>query len=258
MRQGNAWVFDGDDTLWSNVHDYAYPILDACRLIIDTLGDSAPHVSGIVALEQEIDQRRVKETDPATQKPYGYSMDRFPGSLAEVYREICKRAGKMPLQEVEAELVRIGHRAFDPARYKRNVYPHTLATLNFLQSRGDQILLLTKGDKRVQDKKLSVIDAGKRFIRVRVVDDKNPEVFREMAAGFEDYRLFSVGNSYNSDIVPALKAGFHQGVWIPVETWDVIGQLDKIRAEVDWSRCVELRSLQELVERYDEIAGGQK
>lgn len=258
MRQANAWVFDLDDTLMSNVHDYAHPILDACGLIIDTLGDAAPHVSAIIALEQEVDQKRVKEIDPVTQKPYGYSMDRFPGSLVEVYRQICKRAGKTSIQDVEAQLVRIGYKAFDPARYGKNLYPDTLATLNNLQAKGDQILLLTKGDKRVQNKKLSVLDAGKRFARVEVVENKTPGVFTGMVKGFEDYRLFSVGNSYESDIQPALEAGYHHGVWTPVETWEVIGQLDKIRTKVDWSRCVELRSLRELVERYDEIVEGVK
>lgn len=258
MRQNNAWVFDLDDTLMSNVHDYAYPILDACKLIIDTLGDSAPHVSAIIALEQEIDQRRVKEVNPDTGKPYGYSMERFPSSLVEVYREICRRAGRSPLNKVERELTYIGLKAFDPARYKRNLYPDTLATLTFLQRRGDQILLLTKGDKRVQGKKLSVLDAGKRFLRVEVVDNKSPEVFRNMARGFEGHRLFSVGNDYEKDVVPALEAGYHRGVWIPVETWEVIGRLDEIRAKVDRSRCVELSSLKQLDERYDEITrGGQ-
>lgn len=149
MKQRNVWVFDLDDTLMSNVHDYAYPILDACKLIIDTLGDSAPHVSAIVALEQEIDQRRVKEVNPATDKPYGYSIERFPSSLVEVYREICRRAGRSPLNKVERELTDIGLKAFEPARYKRNLYPDALTTLDFLQRKGDLLLLLTKGDKRV-------------------------------------------------------------------------------------------------------------
>jgi len=256
MRKPNVWVFDLDDTLMSNVHDYAHPILDACGLIIDTLGDAAPHVSAIIALEQEVDQKRVKETNPVTGKPYGYSMERFPTSLIEVYKEICRRAGKQPENAVEKELMRIGLEAFDPGRYRKDLYPDTMATLTYLQKRGDRILLLTKGDKRVQGKKLSVLDAGKRFARVEVVDNKTPEVFREVVKGFEDYRLFSVGNDYEKDVVPAFDAGYHRGIWIPVETWEVIGRLGEIRAKVDWSKCTELRSLRELIERYEEITGG--
>ena len=256
MKQFNAWVFDLDDTLMSNVHDYAHPILDACGLIIDTLGDAAPHVSAIIALEQEVDQKRVKETSPVTGKPYGYSMERFPTSLVEVYRQICRCAGKQPENGAEKELMRIGLEAFDPDRYRKDLYSDTMPTLTYLQKRGDRIFLLTKGDKRVQGNKLSILDAGKRFARVEVVDDKTPGVFSEIVKGFEDHRLFSVGNDYEKDIVPAFEAGYHCGVWIPVETWEVIGRLDEIRTKIDWTRCVELHSLRELIERYDEIVGG--
>lgn len=256
MRRVNAWVFDLDDTLIRNVHDYAYPILDACKLIIDTLGDAAPHVSAITALEQEIDCRRISEVNPATGQVFAYSMDRFPTSLVEVYREICRRAGKLPVYDVESNLLRIGLKAFDPSRYRQNIYPDTLATLNFLQKKGDLILLLTKGDKQVQSRKLSVLDAGKRFYRVRIVESsKTPEVFEKMAEDLSGYQLFSIGNDYEKDIVPALRAGY-RGIWIPVETWEVIGRLGEIRSQVDRNRCIELASLGQIVERYDEIVGG--
>lgn len=257
MKQENVWVFDLDDTLISNVHDYAYPILDACRLIIDVLGDLAPHVSAIVALEQEIDRRRVQETNPITGQPYGYSMERFPTSLIETYREICHRASRLPEQRIEKHLMYIGLKAFDSSQYKRNVYPDTITTLSFLQTKGDHLLLLTKGDERVQNKKLSVLKANERFARIEIVSDrKTSEIFKEMVSGFSGCRLFSVGNDFEKDIAPALKAGY-RGVWIPVETWEVIGQLDEIRARMDRSRCIELRRLQEIVEKYDEILKGE-
>ena len=75
------FVFDLDDTLIDNVQDYANPILNACGLINQTLGSRAPHVSKLIAIEQEIDKRRIKEINPDTNKPYLYSMERFPSSL---------------------------------------------------------------------------------------------------------------------------------------------------------------------------------
>lgn len=95
-------------------------------------------------------------------------------------------------------------------------------------------------------------------MRVWIVNDKMREVFESIVCGFGGYRFFSVGNDYEKDVVPALEAGYHRGVWIPVETWEVIGRLDEIRAKVDRSLCVELHSRQELAERYDEITGGAK
>ena len=255
MRRANAWIFDLDDTLTPNVHDYADSILDSCRLIIKILGAKAPHVFAIVELEREIDCQRVDEVNPVTGKVFGYTMERFPGSLVEVYRTICKRAEAMPTDSVEQELYKIGLQAFDPNRYAGNVFPDTTSTLDFLRLRGDEILLLTKGDQKIQELKLSALDAENRFYRVKIVESrKTPEVFRKMAESLEGYQLFSVGNDYEKDIVPALEAGY-RGVWIPLETWEVIGRLDEIRVKVDQSRCVELRSLRELVERYDEIVG---
>lgn len=254
MRKPNAWLFDLDDTLKLTVHDYAKPILDACWFIIETLKASAPHVTAIVNLENEIDKQRVKEIDSVTKRPFGFSMERFPGSLVETYRQLCLRAGKNPQPEVERKLYKIGLQAFNPARYKNDIFPDAIPVLEFLRSKGDQLLLLTKGDKRVQGPKLAALDAGKRFIRVRIVENKTSEIFCEMARSFEGYRLFSIGDNYDSDIAPAFKSGLPwRGVWIPLETWDTVGNLSEIRARVDWSRCIELRSLREFIERYEEI-----
>lgn len=257
MRRANAWVWDLDDTIKLTVHDYAEPILDACRLIIRTLKGSAPHVTSVINLENEVDKRRVEEINPSTGKQFKWTMERFPGSLVETYRILCLKAGKEPQTAIEQELYEIGLQAFDPSHYKEDIFPDAISVLEFLKSKGDQILLLTKGDKKIQGPKFAVLDAGKRFARVRVVADKTPEIFCEMARGFGGYRLFSVGDNYDSDIAPALKAGYCQGIWIPlVETWDTVGRIAEIRARVDWSRCIELRLLRELVERYDEITRG--
>lgn len=253
FKKVNVWVFDLDDTLIDNVHDYAWPILDACKIIIEALGSAAPHVSKIVALEEEIDSRRVKEINPATGKPFAYSMERFPGTMAELYREICRRAGAAPDPVIADRLYQVGLTAFDTSRYKSNIKPGALEVVEELRRRGDQVMLLTKGDRRVQAGKLKAIRAGDRFSRVVVVDDKSAQTFRKLVPASIIYRPISVGNDYQKDIAPALHAGYHKGVWIPVETWEVIGQLDNIRRLVDPERCVEVSSVVEILDRYDEI-----
>lgn len=257
MRLANAWIVDLDGTLKLTVHDYAEPILDACRVIIRTLKASAPHVAKIINLKNEIDKRRINEINPSTGKLFKYSKERFPGSLVETYRQLCSRAGKEPKSEIEQELYGIGLRAFDPSHYRDSIFPDAIPTLEFLRSKDDQILLLTKGDKEVQGPKLAVLDAGNLFIRVRVAADKTPEVFREMAKDFKSYRLFSIGDNYDSDIAPALEAGYYRGIWIPLETWDTVGEIEEVRIRIDRSRCIELPSLRELVQRYDEIVAGK-
>jgi FMN phosphatase YigB (HAD superfamily) len=248
------FVFDLDDTLINNVHDYADPILNACRLIIEVLGAKAPHVSQIIAMEQEIDTRRVREINPSTGEPYLFSMERFPTSLVEVYREICKQAKVAPKEAVEVELYLIGHRAFDENRYVKNIKPNALSVLDFLLEKKDSLVLCTKGDPRVQEKKIKALkQAGiDHFSTMRVVNEKTPEVFRGFLAGFGQDEFYSVGNSYSSDIVPALSAGF-TGIYIPVETWETIGQMDSILAEVDTNKCLVLQSLEELKTQYERL-----
>ena len=247
-----VFVFDLDDTLMDNVHDYAEPILNMARVIIRELGPKSPHVSAIIALEEEIDKRRVHEVNPATGQKFLYSMERFPGTMVQTYRELCQKARVKPAKSVENELYQIGREAFDPARYKSNIHPEALSVLYFLDSQGDTPMLLSKGDTRVQCNKFSALNASNNFFRERIVDNKTPQIFEKMKWGYESHTFYSVGNDYEKDIVPALKAGY-RGVFIPVETWEVIGRMEEILAKVDHSKCLVLSDLGELKERYGEL-----
>lgn len=247
-----VFVFDLDDTLMTNVHDYAEPILDMARVIIRELGPKAPHVSVIIAKEEEIDKARVGEVNPAVGEKFLYSMERFPGTMAATYVYFCEKAKIKAKKSVEKELYAIGMQAFDTARYKNNIHPAALPTVYFLDNQGDTPMILSKGDKRVQSKKFSALKVGNNFFRAIIVDNKTPQVFEEMKRGYESCAFYSVGNDYEKDIVPALEVGY-RGVFIPVETWEVIGRMDEILAKVDCSRCIVLNNLSELKERYGEL-----
>ena len=250
---GKLFVFDLDDTLIDNVHDYAQPILDAASLIVEELGSKAPHVTKIINLEQEIDSRRVKEINPGTGKPFLFSMDRFPGSLVEVYRHVCKEARVLPREIVQAKLFSIGLQAFHEERYAKNIKPGAKEVVDFLKDNGDHVVLLTKGDRGVQAKKVVALqDAGIVFTSVEVVDTKTWREFARVSQGFSNFDLWSVGNSYESDILPAFEAHFH-GIFIPVETWEVIGKMDEIIAKVDKEKCLVFEDLFEIKERYEEL-----
>jgi FMN phosphatase YigB (HAD superfamily) len=263
-NQQKVFVWDLDDTLMDNVHDYAQPILDACGFIVKTLGNKAPHVSAIIALEQEIDKRRVKETNLETGKPFLYSMERFPGSLVETYREICRRASVCATPGNEECLSHIGFQAFDEKRYTTNIKPNAKDVFDFLKGQGDLLYLCSKGDKRVQYKKVSALqNGGIDFAAIKIVADKNAAVFEELKRlkipdvdTYSHYRLldhfYSIGNSYESDIAPALSAGY-RGIYIPVETWDTIGKMDDILEKVDKEKCIVFESLDQLITRYEEL-----
>src|SRR3989338_9764212 len=246
-----VFVLDMDDTLIDNVHDYADPILDSVREIISALGSRAPHVTHIVTREQEIDLRRRSEINPTTGKPFGYSMDRFPGTLVETYREFCLQANVEPSPEIESRLFRTGLGAFDEGLYRKNIKPGALEIVDFINHQHDVCMLLTAGDPRVQRKKIKALgQASDRFWGgIKIVDRKTPQVFQEMVNEFVGYEFYSVGNNYESDIMPALEVGFRGGL-IFVETWEVIGRRQEILAKVDHSRCDVLDNISEITKYY--------
>ncbi len=248
---GKLFVFDLDDTLIDNVHDYAQPILDAASVIIKELGNKAPHVTKIINLEQEIDSSRVKEINPNTGKPFLFSMDRFPGSLVEVYRHICKENNMYSKFFVEAILFKIGLNAFDELRYTKNIKPNAKKVIDFLIENGDRVVLLTKGDIGVQRKKvIALTNFGIKFDVVEIVETKDSKDFQRMISSI--FSSYSVGNSYESDIVPALKVGY-KGILIPVETWEVIGKMAEILAKVDKEKCFIFQDILGIKERYEEL-----
>lgn len=248
------FVFDLDDTLIDNVHDYTEPILDSIKIIIQALGSKAPHVTKLITIEHEIDARRVHEINPETGKEFLYCMERFPGSQVETYREICQQIGVDPNPAVEAELYQTGMQAFDESRYRRNIKPGAKVVLDFLHDQGDTLVLLSKGDPRVQEKKLVALrQAGLNcFTKVLVVDTKTPEMFREIRDEFAGLSPISVGNSYDSDIIPALEVGYF-GIYIPVETWEVIGKMEEIAAKVDKSHCLIFTDIRSIIIHYGRL-----
>jgi FMN phosphatase YigB (HAD superfamily) len=251
LRKLIAW--DLDDTLLFNVHDYAWAIMQVPLAIVEALGPMAPHVRIIVNMMAEIDKRRLREINPDTGELYLYSMERFPGSCVRVYQEICAKAGIVPDPAVEEKLYQTGMDAFDESRYRRNIMSGAKEVLEFLAAKGDIQVLLTKGDRRVQSRKIqALLEAGIRFDRTHIVDVKNPAMFHQIFKMFPGLTPISIGNSYESDILPALEAGYF-GIYIPLETWETAGKMDAIEAEIVRSRCWILNNLPEIIDIYKEL-----
>jgi len=250
------WVFDLDDTLMDNVHDYAEPIAMAALRIIGALSSKAPHISKVIAIEERIDKERVTQINPETGKPFHYSMERFPGSQVETYRYLCTEARVKPDPKVEKELYEIGMTAFDESRYVKNIKPDLFSLAHFLSRRGDKLFIITKGDPRVQIKKINALAEANLFLffdGYRIVEGKTPKVFAEVKQKFPEMTSYwSVGNDYDKDIVPSFVSGF-KGIWIPAETWELAGKLGEIEARLDKSRCRKFNSLMEIKEKYEEL-----
>lgn len=242
-----VFIWDLDDTLiWTSgaysrafakSHDYMSQLYDDQLIELRTLGTNS----------EKIDEALIKEINPRTGKPYGYSMYRFPESLVRTYKWLCGR-GFGKYQEAIAIRVRnIGMEAFDPLGYKqRGLVSGAEETLNFINGQGDVQVLTTKGEQLVQECKIVTLDLDRWFEnRIEIVDAKTKETFLGYQSQFPDCSVFSVGNSYNSDIIPALEAGV-KAIYIPYFTW----RGEEPPAEIDKSRVFEVKDIRQIIDLY--------
>ncbi|OHA10953.1 MAG: hypothetical protein A3H69_05940 [Candidatus Sungbacteria bacterium RIFCSPLOWO2_02_FULL_47_9] len=114
----------------------------------------------------------------------------------------------------------IGYRAFDPLFYQeQGLVEGGKETLDFLQTREDELVLVTKGDDLVQKTKIEILELDRWFgDEIHIVNSKTREDFERMRQRFPEHTLISVGNSFESDIKPAIQARLY-GLYIPYHTW---------------------------------------
>lgn len=228
-------------------------MLEAAELMIQKLGIKAPYAPRLLKLITETDKERVNETDPETGEQYKYSMRRFPSSLVVVYLSLCDDAKVVPDDQVVERLYEIGMKAFDEKRFRENIKDHTEKVLSYISSHGDIVILVTKGDKEVQQRKVQVFeDEGLDFFDevVLVEHSKSPGLFERLLNKYQAGSgiSLSVGNNYHKDIVPALKAGVTGGIYIPEFTWE-----EKTPDKTD-ERCITLSKLENILKLYPRLS----
>lgn len=259
---GLVWVFDLDDTLMRTAELYARKIRKAYYFMCKHhLREHAPTLAQFRQKQLEIDSDLRRRINPVTKKPYYYAMERFPLSLVETYEYFCQQARLKFSHEVADGVKVIGYEVYLPVeRYKRQFKREILTLLPFLKEQGDTLVLLTKGDRRVQIRKIQALrELGllKYFSAYYIVYDKTRECFRKIKRNprFRSKEGFvSVGNEYPSDIEPAIGAGYF-GVYLLVASAAVWhkGKLEKIEDARDKKHSNMYRSLTEIVRKYQHI-----
>ncbi|MFH1065870.1 MAG: hypothetical protein V1734_05180 [Nanoarchaeota archaeon] len=206
-----TFIFDYDDTLAWNQHDYCYAQVEFLKWILDRLGHNSPDIQTVLNMEVEIDKQGVTK--------HGFQMERFPLSFSETYRTIRSQKGLKEDPEGEKTAYELGMLAFDEVGYKRRgLAEGAEETLDFLAAQKDELILLTKGDKRVQLMKLEANYLTGWFKEIHIVEKKNAEVVAKVAGDRNKDLVWHVGNSIRSDVEPALEAGIKM-IYIPCETW---------------------------------------
>lgn len=243
-----VFVWDLDDTLIWTSWAYSRACIEFFNYMTRLYSDRLIEVRTLFTISEEIDKSLIKEINPKTGKPYGYSMHRFPESLVKTYEWLCEhKYGKY--QKLVAMKVReIGRGAFDPLGYKQQgLVEGAEKTLNFINSRGDVQILVTKGEPDVQECKMVTLNLGQWFgDQIEIVDSKTKETFLDYRSRFPGCSIFSIGNSYNSDILPALEAGI-KAIFIPYYTW--LGEQPP--PVIDKTRIFEIENIKQILDLYE-------
>ncbi|MCX6747067.1 MAG: hypothetical protein NTU63_02940 [Candidatus Pacearchaeota archaeon] len=237
------FLFDLDDTLMWNIHDYSFPLLDFARLVIERVGLRAPDVPAIMNLQAEIDSKKVKDWMPSGK---GFCKERFPTSTSETYREICRTLG---INDLEGEKLayQIGTQAFDFERWKKQgLVLGAEEIIYYLKEKGDELILVTKGDAEIQQMKILANNLESMFDEIHIVQTKNKEILEAFIGNRDRSYVWHVGNSIKSDVLPAIDAKIGM-IYIPLETW----KFEKEHAGIpEYSRLIKIDKILQIKDIY--------
>jgi putative hydrolase of the HAD superfamily len=198
-------IIDADDTLWETEIYYEQCIADFGELM------------GSLGFDREEAERTVDEVEHERVPLVGYGPHEFARNLGLAYERLCQRYGRSVREDVSSAVWEIGQVVLKPPVVLLKGVAEALPWL----SERFRLILLTKGDREVQEGKLERSGLVHHFEGVHVVQEKDAEVLRELMAdyGLQPETTWMVGNSPRSDINPALEVGIG-AVHIPhTNTW---------------------------------------
>ena len=222
-------ILDGDDTLWENNVHFEQAIED----FIDFLHHST--------LSREQVRTTLDEIERLNSRVHGYGSVAFARNLRETYERLAER--KLHPDDLD-HVMNLGRRILD---VELVLLPGVAETLIDL-SRRHRLLLFTKGEPEEQRLKVRRSGLEDQFERVVVTKEKDVAGYRDLirAHRIDVDRVWMVGNSPRSDIIPALEAGLH-AVYIPHEhTW----RLEQAEVPAQDGRLLTLTSFRQLRDHF--------
>lgn len=180
---------DADDTLWHNE-----TIFEQTHIKLRTLL-SRYHDAVTV-------DRRLFATEMRNLDLYGYGIKSFALSAIETAVELSGR--QISADEVH-EIIRL---AQDMLAHPVQILDGVVDTVTAL-SRTHRLVVITKGDLRDQERKISRSGLSSHFAAVEIVSEKSPDAYGRVLRrhGIEIAEFLMVGNSLKSDILPVLDLG---------------------------------------------------
>ena len=205
LKDIRAIAFDADDTLWALQNYFEDVEHEYCELL------------SAYGKEKEI-SAALFETESRNMADLGYGCKAFTLSLVE--NAIRVSHGKVEANVI-AQILDLGKSLLHLDAKPLEGVEETLALLHEKkkEGRGLKLAVFTKGELQDQENKLWRSGLQRYFDVVSIVSDKKPEAYRRLCREMEvkPEELLMVGNSFKSDIAPALKIGA-SAVHIPFHT----------------------------------------
>ncbi|MFD4205811.1 HAD family hydrolase [Micromonospora tulbaghiae] len=228
-RDAAVLVFDADDTLWENNVLF--------ERVIDDFLTWLDHPT--------LDRARIRvvldDIERANAVAHGYGSKVFLRSLGECLEKLRERPAtareRAEIEQLAAALV--GHQV--------ELMPGVAETLDDLAGR-HELLLLTKGEREEQQRKLDACGLLHHFRAAHIVPEKDADTYRWLARehAFDPAASWMIGNSPRSDILPARAAGMN-AVFIPNEnTW----VLEHDELDPSDQRVIRLAAFPDLVQHF--------
>lgn len=206
-----AVVFDADDTLWDCQSHFVEVEEDYASLLAE------------YGVDKEKAKRRLFETECRNMPLLGFGVKAFTISLIE-------NANAMTDGRIGGEGIR---RILELGRSLLTL-PATpldgvVEVLESLSHRGGlKLAVFTKGELLDQHGKLERSGLSHYFDYVKVVNDKTPDAVRLLCRelGIEPEEMLMVGNSFKSDVIPAVETGAY-AIHVPAKR---IWQYEHVKA----------------------------
>lgn len=225
MKHCRVIGLDADDTLWHNETIFE-KVHERYRALLSEYHDAAVVVRTLLATEK-------RNLDL-----YGYGVKGFTLSAIETAIELT--AGKISAEEIRT-LIELGRDMLDHPVVLLDGVAETIAHL----ARSHELMLVTKGDLRDQQRKLTKSGLTPHFRRIEIVSEKDPETYAAVLNrhGISPQDFLMVGNSLKSDVLPVLSLGGY-GAHIPYHLQWVLDRTEEMPADSD--RFIRLGSIAEL------------
>ena len=212
LKNIKAIAFDADDTLWALQNYFEDVEHEYCQLLAE------------YGKEKDI-SAALFETESKNMPDLGYGCKAFTISLVENAVKVSH--GKVEANVI-AQIVDLGKSLLHLDAKPLEGVEDTLAKIHDMKQdslclgkteRKYKLAVFTKGELMDQENKLWRSGLQRFFDVVSIVSDKKPDAYRHLCKDLEvkPEQLLMVGNSFKSDVAPALQIGA-SAIHVPFHT----------------------------------------